>query len=201
MKHAIVTVLLLTLCAAVALAAGDKQPDTQDYVMQAQSRIQITGAFTESSPVWDRGYGFGDPAPETCDYGLTAAFYQGQYYDMFCVTSTDANPVEFVVSTNGTTLDDTTLHLFCADFDPTMPLAECVYYDDDGGEGLYSAITVEDGVILTPDTEYWLVISNYGVGDDGDMGDFVIDTSDNVELCGGVAVQSTDWSSIKGLFE
>ena len=198
MKTAIV--LALCLCASFALAAGDKTIDSVDHQMKADSRIQITGSFTEASPVWDRGYGYNDPAPTSCDYALTAAYYQGQYYDMFCIESVDQNPVEIVVN-EATTLDDTTLHIYCAEFDPTLPLANCVFFDDDDGAGLFSAITVGDGVILSAGVQYWVVISNYGVGDPGDMGDFVIDTSDNVVVCGGVATEVTDWSAIKGLFK
>ena len=157
MRNAIVVILTAVLCAGVALAAGDKITDTQDYVMQSDSRIQITGSLTASSPVWDRGYAYDVPTPESCDYPLVAAYYQGQYYDMFCVRSTDTTPVEFVVNPL-TTIGDTTLHIFCAGFDPTLPLAEGVFFDDDDGEGLLSAITVNDNLVLTPGVDYWLVL-------------------------------------------
>lgn len=200
MKITIVSILMLTLVAGLAFAAGDKRPDDVDVTMQMTSRIQITGSFTESSPVWDRGYGYDVPAPESCDYPLTAAYYTGQYYDMHCINASNTDPVEIAVD-EATTLDDTTLHIFCEAFDPAMPLDNCVFFDDDDGPGLFSAITVDDNVVLSPGVNYWLVVSNYGSGDPGDMGDFVINTSDNVVLCGGVANEATDWSSIKALFD
>jgi hypothetical protein len=33
------------------------------------------------------------------------------------------------------------------------------------------------------------------------MGDFVINTSDNVALCGTVGTENSDWSSIKSMFQ
>ena len=199
MKHVIALSMVMLLVAAVALAASDKLPDTEDNTIQSPSRIQIAGVITEASPVWDRGYGFGDPSYD-CMFELTPAYYQGQYYDMFCFNVSDQMPVEFEVVLDGTLLHDTTMHIFCDPFDAMMPLVNCLYYDDDGGEGLLSAITAEDGVVLAPGVDYWLVISNYGVGDPDDMGAFVINTSDNVALCGTVPLQDTDWSSVKGLF-
>jgi len=199
MKVAIVFVLMTLLGAGTALAAGDKLPDTQDFVLQAANRVQIAGSLTDSSPVWDRGYGYNTPEPENCNYQLVAAYYQGQFYDLHCIRSADMAPVEIVVNPL-TTLDDTTLHIFCAGFDPALPLDNCVFYDDDDGEGLLSAITAGDNVVLTPGVDYWLILSNYGVGDPGDMGDYVIDTSDNVVLCGGVATEHKGWGAIKALY-
>jgi len=189
--------LLLILVAGLAMAADDKIIDTQDHVMDSPGRIQITGTLDENSPTWDRGYGFDDPSLD-CMFELTPAYFTGQFYDMICITTTDNEPIEIVVDPDATTLHDTTLHIFCEAFDPAQPLVNCLYFDDDGGDGLYSAIILD---FLPPGHDFWLILSNYGSGDPDDIGDYVINTSDNVELCGGVAVEGKTWSAVKGLFE
>jgi hypothetical protein len=199
MKHAMVLIALI-LAAGLALAADDKPLDIRDGSIANPGRIQITGTFTDSTPVWDRGYGSGAPDP-ACAFALTPAFYTGQFYEAHCFVVADQNPVEFEILADGTTLHDTTLHIFCDNFDPAMPLDACVYFDDDGGEGLLSAILAADNVVLDPSAEYYLVVSNYGSGDPDDLGDYVVNTSENVALCGGVAAEGQTWSSVKGLFE
>lgn len=204
MKYSISPILLLVVCASVAVAADDKSPDTSDYRIQTQNRMQIAGTFDESTPIWQRPNSPSgtEPTPETCDHAFTDGTYDDQRYTAFCVTSTDTEPVEFVLTIDSTTLYDPTLSIFCADFDPSLPLENGVFYDDDDGEGFLSAITAADGVVLTPGAEYWLVISNYGSGggNDFEFGDYVIHTSDNVMLCGTVSAESRDWSGIKDLF-
>jgi len=195
MKKAIATMIAVALLAGLAMAADEKIQD-KDYVFDGQSRIQITGTLDSSSPTWNRAFGSGSAMPD-CMFGLTDSGADGQYFDQFCITSTDDNPIEIVVNAGGTTIGDTTLHIYCSNFDPNAPLDNCVYYDDDGGDGLLSAITLADNVVLPAGTEYWLILSTFGTGA---MGDFVMDTSDNVALCGVVANEATDWSSIKSLF-
>lgn len=195
MKKAIVLILALSLVAGLATAKDEKIPDG-DYVMDAPSRIQITGMLDGSSPTWNRAFGSGAASPD-CMFQLTDSGNDGQYYDQICITTTDDTPIEIVVDAGGTTIGDTTLHLYCANFDAGDPLANCVYYDDDGGDGLLSAIVLADNVVLPPGTEYWLVLSTFS---GGDMGSFTINTSDNVALCGGVGTEATDWSNLKSLF-
>ncbi len=194
MKHAIA--LALILAASLALAT-EKVPDASDHALPGGSRIELTGTLDASSPTWNRSFGSATPTPETCDYPLLDSGNDGQYYDFFCIRATDGEPIEIVVDPDNTGVGDTTLHIFCDPLDPMAPLENAVYYDDDGGEGFLSAIVAEDGVVLLPETDYWLVISTFSPGD---TGPFAIGTSDNVALCGGVAVEAADWSSLKGLF-
>ena len=195
MKKVMATMLAVAILAGFAMAADEKIQD-KDYVFEGTSRIQITGTLDSSSPTWNRAFGSGAPSLD-CIFGLTDSGNDGQSFDQICITTTDDNPIEIVVDGNATVIGDTTLHIYCDIFDPNSPLDNCVYYDDDGGEGLYSAITLADNVFLPPGFEFWLVLSTFGAGD---FGDFVIDTSDNVTLCGTVATEPTDWSSIKSLF-
>jgi hypothetical protein len=155
--------------------------------------MQIAGTFDESTPIWQRPTSPSgtEPTPETCDHAFTDGTCNDQRYTAFCITSTDTEPVEFVL-----TIDSTTL------YDPSLPLENGVFYDDDDGEGFLSAITAADGVVLTPGAEYWLVLSNDGSGggNEFEFGDFVIHTSDNVMFCDTVSAESRDWSGIKDLF-
>ena len=196
MKKVMVTILGVALLAGLAMATDEKIQD-RDYVFNGQSRIQITGTLDASSPTWNRAFGGGAPMVD-CMFGLTDSSIDGQTFDQICITSTDDNPIEIVVDADATTIGDTTLHIYCENFDSTMPLDNCVYYDDDGGDGLYSAITLADNVVLPAGTSFWLILSTFG---SGDLGNYVIDTSDNVTLCGTVATENTDWSSIKSLFQ
>ena len=197
MKKAIALILVVVLMAGLAMAKDEKIADI-DYVMDAPSRIQITGMLDSSSPTWNRAFGSGTPSPTDCAFVLTDSGNDGQYYDQMCITSTDDMPIEIVVDGDATEIADTTMYIFCANFDANDPLANVVYYDDDGGDGLYSAINLDDGVILPAGTEYWLVLSTFSAGD---MGSFTINTSDNVAMCGSVGTENTDWSSVKGLFK
>jgi hypothetical protein len=65
-------------------------------------------------------------------------------------------------------LSDTVITLYCDPFDPMDPLHNIVAYDDDGGDGLYSAFFDTDGATMTAGDPYWLVLSTFSAGDTGD---------------------------------
>ena len=76
--------------------------------------------------------------------------------------------------------------------------AEALVGDKDSdGDSLLSAFTLEDNLVLSPGSDYWLVLSTFSPGA---TGDFTINTSDNVELCGSVANESRSWTELKGLY-
>ena len=193
MKKVMFAILAVTLLAGFAMAT-EKIEDI-DYVMDNPSRMQIAGVLDADSPTWNRAFGSGDSSLD-CIFGLTDSSADGQFFAQYCIRGTDDNPIEIVVDGDATEIGDTTLHIYCDSFDPGAPLEECVYYDDDGGDGLYSAINLEDNVVLPPGTEFWLILSTFSGGDEGA---FVINTSDNVALCS-VGTESTDWGTIKGLY-
>ncbi|PID79371.1 hypothetical protein CSB20_10540, partial [bacterium DOLZORAL124_64_63] len=120
----------------------------------------------------------------------------GSSYLAFAIKSTDDQPIELIVDGAVSTMNDTWMGLYCADFDPALPLENGVFADDDGGIGLYSAITVDDNVVLPAGEQFWLVLSSYGPGD---YGTFTIDTSDNVELFS-VANTIANWDMVKGMY-
>lgn len=187
--------LVLVLAAGLAIAADEKITEG-NYTIQDPSRTEITGELTTNSPTWHRSFGSGTPSPD-CAFPLTLSGNTGQYFDAVCIQVTDENPIEVEVTVDGTTINDTTLHLFCDPFDSTDSLANAVYYNDDGGQGLLSAFSLANNVVLTPGNTYWLVLSTFSAGD---MGTYRVVTSDNVILCGTVNIDHTDWSAIKELF-
>jgi len=196
MKLVMTLALALVAVAGIAVAAGEKEADVRDVVMQEPGRIQITGTLDSSSPMWNRGYGSGAYSL-ACAFPLTDSSADGQYYDLFCVESTDQNPIQIEVDAGSTTIGDTTMFLFCDPFNPNTPLLNAVFYDDDDGDGLTSAFTLADNIMLPPGTDYWLVLSTFS---GGVTGNFTLNTSDNVILCGGVPIDNHDWTTVKGLF-
>jgi hypothetical protein len=196
MKKILLLTLVLTLVVSGLALAEQKRPDVKDGQMENPARIVLTGTLDADSPTWNRGFNNVDPPAPNCDFPLSDSS-DGQYYDVFCITSTDDNPIEVIVDPTGTTIGDTHMELYCDPFDPMSPLENAVFSDDDDGDGLLSAFLVGDGLVLSPGTQYWLVLTTFSPGD---MGDFVINTSDNVEVCGGVANENHSWSDLKGLY-
>ena len=86
--------------------------------------------------------------------------------------------------------------LFASSGFPPNSLEQAVFSDDDDGDGLMSAFTLSDSLVLSGG-EYWLVLTTFSAGA---MGDFVINTSDNVIICGGVAVENQTWSHLKSIY-
>jgi len=195
MKKILITTLILSLVLATAALAELKLPDTKDAVNQNPVLMVITGTLDENSPIWGRGFNNVDPPDLSCNFPLTDSS-DGLFYDVFCVTGTDDNPVEIIVDAAATTIGDTHMELYCDPFDPMNPLEQAVFSDDDDGDGLMSAFTLSDGLVLSGG-EYWLVLTTFSAGA---MGDFVINTSDNVIICGGVAVENQTWSHLKSIY-
>lgn len=189
-------VITLALVLVAGLAFANEKIAEGDYSIQNPSRAEITGELDGSSPTWNRSFGSGVPSP-ACAFPLTLSSNTGQYYDVICIQVTDQNPIEVEVTPTGTSIGDTTLHLFCDPFDAGNSTANAVYYNDDGGEGLLSAFTAANNVVLAPGATYWLVLSTFS---GGATGTYRIVTSDNVTVCGTVDADAVDWSAIKGLF-
>jgi len=191
-----VTALILIMAVASIASAVDmpKDVDRTDYVMNPATRVSITGELTDSSPTWHRWR----PASYSelsldCMLNFTSDYTTEPRYDLFCLEVTDSEPVEIVVDAASF---DTVIYIYCDPFDPMNPTVNGVFMDDDDGAGLLSAIQASDGVTLTPETDYWLIICSYS----STMGTFSIQTSENVYLCGTVANEETSWGGVKGLF-
>jgi hypothetical protein len=196
MKKILLTTLALALVMASFALAEVKLPDTKDATFENPALIQIMGTLDQNSPTWNRGFNNVDPPDNGCNFPLSDSS-DGQYYDVFCISTTDDLPIEVIVDAAATTVGDTHMELYCDPFDPNNPLANAVFSDDDDGDGLMSAFTFSDNLMLDPAQDYWLVLTTFSPGD---MGDFTINTSDNVALCGGVGTENHSWSELKGLY-
>ncbi len=195
----IVNVMLIVLMMVAGFAfANEKEADTQNAVANSNNRGVLSGTLDENSPTWDRFYG-GSVSLE-CASQVNDSSSDGQYFAMFCIGVTDESPIELIVDAAATNLHDTVMALYCDPFDVADPMSNVVSYDDDGGEGLYSAFVIGDGITLTPGNTYFVILSTFGVGDPDDMGDFVITTSDNVVDCGTVASTPSSWDALKANF-
>jgi hypothetical protein len=198
MKH-VIAIVLMMICAAAALAADDPgKIDVMDGSMDQPSRIQIDGELTENSPVFNR-WRPNDYQAVSVDCMLPMEYnYTAQPpYDMYCFNVSTADPVEFEVTEVASGLD-TVVYIYCDPFDPNAAQDNAVIFDDDDGDGLQSYIQASDNVTLVPGNDYWFVICGYN---DSDFGTYVVQTSDNVALCGTVANEETTWSNVKGLFD
>lgn len=194
MKHVIVTLLLVALASMAIASDLPKDIDRVDYVMDAPSRIVITGELTANSPTFERWR----PASYeelglNCDLVMTSSYTTQPHYDLYCFNVTDNEPVEFVVDEAGF---DTVIYIYCDPFDPADATQNAVYMDDDDGDGLNSAIFAANGVTLNPGQDYWFLICSYS----STVGTYSVMTSDNVALCGSVANEASTWSSLKSLF-
>jgi len=180
---------------ASAACAVEKAPDLLNVTAQAGFKSVLQGTLTASSPTYDRA--FGDEVSLDCDAPLVDSANDGMHLEIFCIKSTDSNPVDLVVDAAGTNITDTVLTIYCVNFDPSDPLGNAIAFDDDGGEGTMSAITSDHGVILTPGLTYWAVLSTYGA----DMtGTYLIQASPNLVNCDAVPTANSSWGTLKATY-
>jgi hypothetical protein len=190
------TTLLLVLLMATVAMADEKIPDTDNALPSPAMRGTLSGSLTADSPTWNRI--FGGSVSLECASQVIDSSSDGQYFEMFCIEVDSADPIEAIVDPALTNIGDTVMTLYCDPFDVADPMTNVVSYDDDGGEGLLSAFTVADGITLTPGNSYWLVLSTFSTGA---MGDFGIQTSDNVVECGSVALERTTLDALKATYK
>ena len=191
----VIVILLVMIVTTVAFATTDpiKDPDTVDYVISEPSRLVIDGELTGDTPTFHRWR----PASYSevgldCDLVMTSDYSTEPHFDQYCFNVSTDDPVEFVVTEAGF---DTVIYIYCDPFDPADATLNAVKMDDDNGVGLLSAITVDDGVTLTPGVDFWFIICSYS----STIGTYSVSTSDNVILCG-VANEGSTWSGVKGLY-
>ena len=197
MKFVNVLIIALMLVSGAAFAA-EKEADTQNAVPTRSTLGVISGALDADSPVYDRI--FSGAVSLECASEVSDSSQDGMFFDMFCIEVSSSDPIELIVDPAATLLHDTVMTIYCDPFDPAAPEMNVVSFDDDGGEGLLSAFTADDNITLTPGETYYLVLSNFGSGDDDDMGAYAINTSDNVSECGTVATESSSWDSLKASY-
>jgi len=190
--------LFCILLLATAVQAEDLlKVDNLDAVPSNPARIEIAGSLDDTYPTWHRwrGTDYSQVSLE-CALEMTFEYSSDPYFDVFCVQVTDTEPIQiWAAPTEGQF--DTVLYLYCDPFDSENSTVNCITVDDDNGDGLLSFIGAITTVTLQPGEQYWLVLCGYSPSA---TGNYLIQTSDNVELCG-VATESHDWGTIKSLFQ
>ncbi|MCP4291212.1 MAG: hypothetical protein GY780_05195 [bacterium] len=191
MKFVNLILVPLMLVAGVAFA-NEKGIDNQNAVSNAANRGVISGTLDENSPTYDRV--FTGMLSLDCFSNVEDSSNDGTYFEIICFEVSDSEPIEMIANPALTTIGDTFFTIYCNPFDLGSPELNVVYTDDDDGEGLLSAFTVNDGLTLTVGNIYFLVVSTYGAGE---VGDFSINTSTNIVECGTVATDFGNWDNLK----
>lgn len=128
------------------------------------------GTLDVSDPIYNRVAGSG--VDLTCNLGLSpSAIGTMVRYVAIPIHSPDGGVFSAEIQTDGTTIGDTTMTLYCDPFDAAAPTMHLVSFDDDGGPGVLSSFYPADAITLDADTRYWVVVSTYG---NGAMGDFAL---------------------------
>jgi len=125
------------------------------------------GELDVASPIYNRVAGSG--VNLSCNLNLAlSGIGTAVRYDAIPIHSAAGGVFSAEIQSNGTTIGDTTMSLYCAPFDPSDPPANMISFDDDGGPGVLSGFYPMDAITLNADTRYWLVISTYGNGATGE---------------------------------
>jgi len=190
----------LLLFATGTAVAREKTPDVinaaANTIVVTSTNPPIFGLLSSQSGTYDRIYNQG--AIDTqCGAEVLDSVNDGMYYDILCLQVDDNQPIELIVAAEGTDIIDTVLTLYCSPFDPLFPDQNVVAFDDDSGLNTLSAFTLSDNIVLSPGSEYWLVISTFGANM---TGNYVIQPSGNVYDCGAVGDEDTSWGAVKGLY-
>lgn len=121
----------------------------------------------------------------TCSASSQDVVHNNMPYNAIQFTWLGSTAFTAEVLGGGTTLADSVLSLYCDGFTPSVPGANLVAFDDDGGTEIgLSAFRAADNITLTPGNNYVLVISTFrgastpldgpveGVEYTGDFGDY-----------------------------
>ena len=165
-------VLLLTMgisTASLAHAAPKGGEDCKD---------RVAGLLTADSPTWLRPYASEGAVNLNCSLDATLYPATTWAYANYPVHGGSGDALTVTVDAGGTTLQNTTLYLYCETFDPANATESLVAYSDDIDEGTLSAFPLERNITLDPNKTYWLVLSTFlwntefNEGEGGTLGDF-----------------------------
>ncbi len=173
-----ITYILALLITVAALGqgslTGEKAPDNSEY-LGPFNRAGSASQTIDESQVFDRRW---DVSLDlNCQATSSDSGNDGVGYVVFDIVAPGGEALDAVVTSDGTTISDTVMFVYC-DFDPANPADSLVFYDDDDGAGRLSAILPSDGVTLAAGT-YKLVVSGYNPTHTGDVtvevgGDYTI---------------------------
>ena len=150
--------------------------------------FSISGSLDVSDPTFNRV--FGTTFNLGCiTQGSLSTSGNNVYYDVYEFTVTDAGDFDIEVTSFP---EDSYLALYCS-FDPMAPQDNCIYTNDDGGDGFLSQFSD----ITLPTGTYYLVMHSFG---NAETGNYTIEfRSDNGNAVLGTAVPLNYWW-IFGLF-
>lgn len=117
----------------------------------------LIGTFGSESPLWDRIKDSGSTQSVNCDATAPDSWDDDMPYEQFEVISPVAENFSAIVGSSTTTCD-TLLALYCEPFDPSFPEENLIAVDDDGAGYPHPEL---DGLPLTANTSYFLVITKY----------------------------------------
>lgn len=151
---------LAALLATSPLLATEKGPNLERRIVAGGASVNGTIGAT---PTFNRR--FGTTFDGTCGASSSDSANDGTAYQTYFVFSPTGQNLQAEVVLG--TLGDSFLSVYCTPFDPANPAANIYADDDDGGQGLGSAITLADGVTMVPNQVYTLVVTTFAPGDTG----------------------------------
>jgi|GEM_PF-1476950 len=173
MKKSALLISCLLLTAFLALAE-EKTPNKSEFSIQSRA-ASVSG--TLSGPeTFNRLFNPWGPVDLTCSgsgFSLSGVGTDVHYsvYEIY-------SPIgENLVATLESSDFDAYLWIYCDPFDPSDPISNAMYGDDDSGTDLNSAFLLEDGVFLEPNASYFLVVTSYS---NDATGDYTLNVDGNV---------------------
>ena len=147
--------------------AAEKITDTREYAVAPSAVSATMSGNLDGTNTYDRV--FGDGVDVGCAHTTNDSSNNGSSYQVFEIHSPSGQNADIEVQLPaGSTLGDTVLFVYCT-FDPANPMSMVAGVDDDGGVSFASAITPADGLTLTADTSYFVVVAGY---DSTELGEF-----------------------------
>jgi hypothetical protein len=188
MKKLMLMAALLSSMVFAQFNDSEKGRDVLEY--QVPNRAGSVSGDIDGSQTFNRRYLVS--LDLTCFATSSDSINDGVGYQVFDLTAPGGEALE--ASTTAGTLSDSVMFIYC-DFDPMSPEANLVFWDDDDGAGLMSAISAIDGVVLPAGT-YKLVVSGYS---SSDLGTYTLDVGGNYTIAAAGTASSVPTMSEWGM--
>lgn len=133
-------------------------PKDMNVIQNVLAGAASTTGSLVGGPVYDRIF-TGDVQNDCTATSDFSGAGTGVEYASIAINSPTGATLVASLANPGTDLGDSVLSLYCDPFDPANADQNLVAYDDDGGGGLLSAFDGSEGIVLAPDTTYFLVVS------------------------------------------
>ncbi|MCA1778782.1 MAG: hypothetical protein LC637_05215 [Xanthomonadaceae bacterium] len=168
MKTRIAILLLAVAFFSTPGLAQEKAGQTPKDMTVIQDVLAGAASTTGSlvgGPVYDRIF-TGDVQIDCTATSDFSGIGVGVEYASIAINSPTGATLVASLANPGTDISDTVLSLYCDPFDPANADQNLVAYNDDAG-GLLSGFDGSEGIVLAPDTTYFLVVSLFspaGIG-------------------------------------